>query len=258
MKEKKKHMRKTGKRTISFILIIALMVTGLNLDTMADSVYAAQKNRTESNAGKEKVTVVKELTGERTESTNTYLMSDGSKKMEVYGENIRYKEKGRWKDYDNTLNEISGTDEKKLNVICENDENLNAGEYQYVNTQGDSRQYFSKKLDKEHPIVMSSEKYAICFAPVSEGDKESKTEEGKNRTTVNEIEGKKYLTNEEEIIAQEEDGEDCNKVEYSSESQNIKYVYTSLNNGVKEEIELDKKLREIHLNTNMILREWSR
>ncbi len=156
MKEKKKHMRKTGKRTISFILIIALMVTGLNLDTMADSVYAAQKNRTESNAGKEKVTVVKELTGERTESTNTYLMSDGSKKMEVYGENIRYKEKGRWKDYDNTLNEISGTDEKKLNVICENDENLNAGEYQYVNTQGDSRQYFSKKLDKEHPIVMSS------------------------------------------------------------------------------------------------------
>lgn len=95
-------MRKTGKRTISFILIIALMVTGLNLDTMADSVYAAQKNRTESNAGKEKVTVVKELTGERTESTNTYLMSDGSKKMEVYGENIRYKEKGRWKDYDNT------------------------------------------------------------------------------------------------------------------------------------------------------------
>lgn len=241
MKEKKKHMRKTGKRTISFILIIALMVTGLNLDTMADSVYAAQKNRTESNAGKEKVTVVKELTGERTESTNTYLMSDGSKKMEVYGENIRYKEKGRWKDYDNTLNEISGTDEKKLNVICENDENLNAGEYQYVNTQGDSRQYFSKKLDKEHPIVMSSEKYAICFAPVSEDDKESKTEEGKNRTTVNEIEGKKYLTNEEEIIAQEEDGEDCNKVEYSSESQNIKYVYTSLNNGVKEEIVLDKK-----------------
>lgn len=37
------------------------------------------------------------------------------------------------------------------------------------------------------------------------------------------------------------DGENTNKVIYSDNTQDIKYVYTSLNNGVKEEIVLNKK-----------------
>lgn len=107
-----KKSRRQLKRVVSLILVVTLVVTGLNLDTMADSIYAAQRNEeAESNAkkAKKKITEVRELTGERTENTNTYLMSDGSKKLEVFGENIRYKEKGRWKEYDNSLNELSGT-----------------------------------------------------------------------------------------------------------------------------------------------------
>lgn len=75
-----KKSRRQLKRVVSLILVVTLVVTGLNLDTMAYSIYAAQRNEeAESNAkkAKEKITEVRELTGERTENTNTYLMSDG-------------------------------------------------------------------------------------------------------------------------------------------------------------------------------------
>lgn len=179
-----KKSRRQLKRVVSLILVVTLVVTGLNLDTMAYSIYAAQRNEeAESNAkkAKEKITEVRELTGERTENTNTYLMSDGSKKLEVFGENIRYKEKGRWKEYDNSLNELSGTDEKQLNVLCRNEDDIDAGDYQYVNTQGDSRQYFSRQLDEKHPIIMTSENYSINFTPVSENsDEKTYTEKTKS------------------------------------------------------------------------------
>lgn len=41
-------------------------------------------------------------------------MSDGSKKLEWYGDDIRYKENGKWKDYDSSLKEIENKDLKEL------------------------------------------------------------------------------------------------------------------------------------------------
>lgn len=233
-----KKSRRQLKRVVSLILVVTLVVTGLNLDTMADSIYAAQRNEeAESNAkkAKKKITEVRELTGERTENTNTYLMSDGSKKLEVFGENIRYKEKGRWKEYDNSLNELSGTDEKQLNVLCRNEDDIDAGDYQYVNTQGYSRQYFSRQLDEKHPIIMNSENYSINFTPVSENSDEKTYTE---KTKSDDAGQTKKLINDSEI---NNSSKECDKAEYSDEIQNIKYVYTSLNNGVKEEIVLDRK-----------------
>lgn len=55
----------------------------LNLDKMVESVYATQK--TEDNQ-KNEVTIIKELVNERTEKSNTYLMSNGSKEFEILGE----------------------------------------------------------------------------------------------------------------------------------------------------------------------------
>lgn len=60
-----------------------MLVMELNLDKMVESVYATQK--TEDNQ-KNEVTIIKELVNERTEKSNTYLMSNGSKEFEILGE----------------------------------------------------------------------------------------------------------------------------------------------------------------------------
>lgn len=76
---KHKANKKVLRRTLSLILVMTMLVTGLNLDVMAESVYAAQKTETVQENKKKELTIVKELTDERTENSNTYLMSDGSK-----------------------------------------------------------------------------------------------------------------------------------------------------------------------------------
>mgnify|MGYP000337899803 FL=1 len=74
---KHKLNKKVLRRTLSLILVITMTVTGMNLDMMSESIYAAQKaEKTEDNQ-KDEVTVVKELINERTENSNTYLKSDG-------------------------------------------------------------------------------------------------------------------------------------------------------------------------------------
>ena len=168
-KRQMKHVWK-ARRVISLVLIVTLVMTGLHLDMMSDSIYAAQKNK-KGKTEKQEVSAVKELTGERTENSNTYLMSDGTKKLELFGENIRYKEKGKWRDYDNTLNDIAGADEKKFSAVSENIDGINTEKYAYVNKQGDSKQYFAEVLDEEHPIVMSRDAHVIRFAPVEEEKK---------------------------------------------------------------------------------------
>ncbi len=62
---------------------MTMLVMELNLDKMVESVYATQK--TEDNQ-KNEVTIIKELVNERTEKSNTYLMSNGSKEFEILGE----------------------------------------------------------------------------------------------------------------------------------------------------------------------------
>ena len=101
---KHKVNKKVSRRILSLILVVTMLATGLNLNVMAESIYASQRVKTEEKQRNE-VTVVKELVNERTENSNTYLMSDGSKKLEILGENIRYEENGKLKDYDTSLSE---------------------------------------------------------------------------------------------------------------------------------------------------------
>ena len=83
---------------------------------MSQFIYAAQERAKESKRIEEKVTVVKELVDERTENSNTYLLSNGSKKLEIYGENVRYENEGELIDYDSNLTTLSNIDRKELEV----------------------------------------------------------------------------------------------------------------------------------------------
>ena len=91
-------IRNISKKMVSLALTIAIIGTGSGINALANSVNDG-KNSQKSDDNK--VTVVKELTDERTENSNTYLLSDGSKKTEIFLSNIRYEKDGQLKDYEN-------------------------------------------------------------------------------------------------------------------------------------------------------------
>lgn len=55
------------------------------------------------------INILAEFGEKRTESTKTFLMSDGTFMKAVYGEAIHYKDStGTWQDIDNTLSVVDG------------------------------------------------------------------------------------------------------------------------------------------------------
>ena len=120
--------RKMLKSICAVVLSIALTVTGVNVDGIYNAVAGSQETvqketkitaEQKEKAQKEdekvreklkqtklsketnkKATVVKELKDFRTTNSTTYLLSNGSRKLEIYGEDIRYKENGKYVDYD--------------------------------------------------------------------------------------------------------------------------------------------------------------
>ena len=136
--------RKMLKSTVAIVLSIALAVTGLNTDIISQAASITQKvtqeeskitakqkedakredekvkeklkDTKESKEKNKKATVVKELKELRNSNSTTYLLSDGSKKLEICGEDIRYKENGKYVDYDSSLKKISKSEEKEYVV----------------------------------------------------------------------------------------------------------------------------------------------
>lgn len=154
--------KKIKRNLVVLFSVVTLSVTGLHTDIMSAPIYATQKNDKENIGTEKELSVVKELTDERTENSNTYLMSDGSKKLEILGEDIRYKENGKLKEYNTSLSNINKNDKKRIRkTVAENAPE----DFDYVNTSGDSKQYFPNKLKNGSEIVMSKDKYSLSFLP---------------------------------------------------------------------------------------------
>ena len=227
------------KSTCAVVLSMALAVTGLNVDGIcnveADSqeavqnelkITAAQKEEARKEDAKvreklkqtkisreknKKAAVVKELKNLRTTNSTTYLLSNGSRKLEIYGEDIRYKENGKYVDYDPSLKKISKSEEKELKEQKVTKDKDTAGDYAYVNTAGDAKHYFPENLDEDSAVVMTKKNHVISFAP-------------------------KFFTPlkiEKKSIKED-------NLTYS-DGRAVSYQYTSLKNGVKEEIILHEK-----------------
>lgn len=195
--------KKIKRNLVALLSVVTLTVTGLHTDIMSAPIYAAQKNNKENIEAEKEISVVKELTEERTENSNTYLMSDGSKKLEILGENIRYKENGKLKDYNTCLSNINKNDKKRIRkALAENA----SEDFDYVNASGDSKHYFPDELKNGSEIVMSKDKYSLSFLPCIE--------------------------KENILMSKVKD----NEITYTSSNTEIEYQYTSLKNGVKENI----------------------
>ena len=194
-------MKKGLKKIIAVLLVVSIVFNVGIFVAQAKTIQESAKA-----AKKETITELRELADERTENSNTYLLSDGSKRIDICSQKIRYQEKGKLKEYDSSLVAMKKADREKLKT-------LNHGEkidtYKVVNKSGDSKQYFPQHLDKETPVVMNKGKYSLSFAP-----------------TVDE----KYNS----VI-------DGNKITYKANGIISEYEYTSQKNGVKENIVLSSK-----------------
>lgn len=154
--------KKLKRRIISLVLVVTIVFTGYGVSILADTTRNnIESEKTENVSVENVVTPIKEIKSERTANSNTYLMSDGSKKLEIYSEAIRYKEDGKWVDYDASLINLKNEDEE----VLEDELKIDSDNYVKVNTKGDIKQYFPKKLN-EDGIVMNKKNYAITLAPI--------------------------------------------------------------------------------------------
>ena len=143
-----------AKRLTSLFLSLTLIITSTNY--IAKDVNAKGEEK-----DKKEVTVVKELVDERTENSNTYLLSDGSKRAEIFTENIRYREGNSLVEYDNELVEPTAKD-KRILKDCDEDK------YSYVNKSSNSKVFLTDKLDGENGVLLCYGKYSLEMTPLLE------------------------------------------------------------------------------------------
>ena len=204
-------MKKNIFKSRKFKKVVAIALTVATTTTLGNGgVYKSvsgveNASKPEQKVVKEKPKVLKELKDERTQNSNTYLMSDGSKKTEIHTDSIRFKDKGELSDFSTKLVKIS----KDAKDILDEKTDVNGEDYKYINESGNIRQYFPKTLSVDTGVVLDNGKYILNMMPVTE----------------------------EEYIPQKNES----TVTYSTEEMNIKYEYISMKNGVKENILLKEK-----------------
>ncbi|MCR5736688.1 MAG: DNRLRE domain-containing protein [Eubacterium sp.] len=208
---------KLRNKIISQFLIVVLVIT-LCGGYQPRKVEAKKESSTE-------IKVVKELANERTENSNTYLLSDGSKKTELFFSNIRYKENGELIDYDNEVVPLSNQDKQELREIAVD----NVETYKYANKRSDCKVFFSE--DIEDGVLLSHDKYLIKMSPIINDDIEENSS-GEVESSSSEIsdEEKNYVFSKKK---------DTNEIRY--ESKDIEYQYLAQENGVKENIILNSR-----------------
>lgn len=187
-------MRKLIKKVCAVVVANAILISGLNINYVSCvananqdkivqneiNVTASQKeeakeqdNRVnnqlkstkESKEKNKNPQVVKELKEFNTANSTTYLLSNGDRRLEIYGEDIRYKENGKYVEYNPELKKI--TDGENEEIKKEIQEKDIKADYEYVNSSGDAKHYFPNKLYEENPVALKKDKHSILFSPIN-------------------------------------------------------------------------------------------
>lgn len=194
--------RKT-KQVLILVMFLCLLIS--NTFSIFDVTLLADDSKDVKNHSKvigKETKVVKELVEERTENSNSFLMSDGTIRTDICTNNIRYMENGELVDYDNNLVCLSYDDEKLLHKF--GDEKIE--DYVAVNKSGDSKQFFPKS-PVNSDVILTKDNFKLGFS-------------------LNIGETFTYSISDKKII-------------YNSE--NTKIEYCSNTNGVKERIIYNSK-----------------
>lgn len=161
----------------SFVLLLVMIMSlGTIIDTYTNQVNEADisTEAEEKSVMKQEPKVIRELKEFRTTDSTTYLLSDGSRKLEINSSNIRYEKDGELIDYNPDLKKMGEKDSNALRKSSETTDILSENEavnYQYVNIEGDAKHYFPEKLNENTGIIMKKDKYAIQFSPVIKNEK---------------------------------------------------------------------------------------
>ena len=92
-------MRHAGRKKWSLVIFLGLLLFALSLTPYGSSPTALAEFSTSTGSQ-----VVKELTALRTENSKTFLLSDGTRRCEIYSGPIQFKdETGAWQEIDTSL-----------------------------------------------------------------------------------------------------------------------------------------------------------
>ena len=198
------------------LLLVMILSFGTFIDTYTNQVNeAGLSTRTEEKSVmKQETEVIRELKEFRTADSTTYLLSDGSRKLEINSSDIRYEKDGEYIDYNPALKKMGEKDRGVLRKLTKSTDILFDNEvedYQYVNIEGDAKHYFPEKLNEDTGIFMKKDKYTIQFSLVIKNEK-------------NVIQNTK-LNQEREEILQEIQKEEIkeNQIIYKDKEENIQY-----------------------------------
>lgn len=188
------------------------------------------KRINEDREGKKIPVVIEEIKKERSENSNTYLLSNGMKKTVYYSHNIRYKEGGKYKDYNPELVKVNNEDKKNI-ALSKEISKSSAEKYSYVNKAGNTKQYIPEKLSVNSPILLTQDKYRISFVPVTDIDNKEKN----NDYTCENVKIEKEEV--QNIVT----GEEVNKnvIAIFEGKDDVELSYQSMEHGIKEEIILN-------------------
>lgn len=210
---------KSWKRITAAVLIAVIFATSVSLESIAvESKEAEQKTeetvkRDKKNSEK-KYSINKKnvIPTENTETSTTYDVGNGVKVTELYGQDVRFKDKknkNKLTDYDASLIEVDREKSEK---------GQNLEKYAYENKTGDKKQYFPEEVTEETPVLMEYKDYQIRFRP------EETTEEQITEDEIQPVE----VENEKVIDVYEEERTVPLKAVYASEDKKRSYEYTSL------------------------------
>lgn len=223
----RKRLKEKWKQWIASVLIVTMVCGSISLEglaadeqpeTLSDEVteaFDSENGDHETSYAIDKADVIE---SENTENSTTYDAGNGILVTEFYGQNARfYDDTGTLIDYDASLKEIE-REQSDLGMALEL--------YAFENTAGDKKQYFPEKLTADSPILMENGECQIRFVPMEE--------------TVIETEDASLQMETVEDIYEEEKLQPVKAV-YAVENEKLSYQYTSLDNGVKEEIVLEEQ-----------------
>lgn len=238
------------KRITAFMIIAVVTVTGISVNAFVQRDNAGEmlNEIKEDTQNSKEPKIVKELKDLRTENSTTYLLSNGSRKLEINGINSCFQKDGKFVEYNSDLKEITQTNKEGLRNIAKECGLFNerkVAEYEYVNTAGNIKQYFPKVFNEDTGIVLQKDIYAIAFAPILKEHKQAETIERvqmeQNESSQNKEERNIQDNSKKRSLNIKENYVEGKNLTYIDNSNRVEYKYTSNPSYVKEEIILNEK-----------------
>lgn len=144
---KRKKLWNYGKRICSMILVIVMLINLLPAESLsAEEVTQETPLASEQQTDTEEISVLGEVTENRTKFSKEFRMSNGLHMTSIYAGAVHYEENGEWKEIDNTL---------RL-------ENKASGDF-YINTAGRWQVSFPQNMTKEKGVTITKDGYELSF-----------------------------------------------------------------------------------------------